>query len=257
VPTAKTVAFAFFSPDGLRVIFMNKNYRVFMHTSADELPPLKEEARNLVIVPNIDRLNDLAPLTDRIHRIIVLARGKHEAIIQRGIPLVDSIVREDEIEMVPTRTAERYCQAVEEEAVDIELSVKPEVPKQSKVRKKPEVELQEETPSTLTQYIDHLAENWVVVDLDFDHDLVEPTALFLVGETTQDEFKLKLKKLIKHGFAKETARSFYSWAKSYLELILDAAREAIEDDAVMINIAKRYAVPIGDLQLIADVYNDR
>ena len=257
----KAVAFAFFSPDGLRIILKSKNYRVYMHTSADELPVLKDEARNLVIVPNIDRLDDLLPLADKIHRVVVLARGKHEAVIQRGIPMVDSIIGDDAIEMVPVRTAERYCQAVEEEAVEIELTTERAKPFQPRPVIPPTPaanESDEGTPQTLTQYVDHLAEIWeTVVDLDFDQSLVEPAALYCVGELSNDDIKIVLRKLIKHGLDKDEAKNFYAWLKEYLGLVLDAAREAVGGESTMMNIAKRYEVPVGDLQLIADVYKNQ
>jgi len=260
VSKVKTVAFAFFSPDGLRIILKSKNYRVYMHTNADELPALKDEARNLVIVPNIDRLDDLLPIADKIHRVVVLARGKHEAVIQRGIPMVDSIIGDDVIEMVPVRTAERYCQAVEEEAVEIELSAERAKPFQPRpvITPTPAADESEGTPQTLTQYVDHLAEIWeTVVDLDFDQSLVEPAALYCVGELSNDDIKIVLRKLIKHGLDKNEAKDFYAWLKEYLSLVLDAAREAIGGESTMMNIAKRYEVPVGDLQLIADVYKNQ
>jgi hypothetical protein len=261
VPKVPAVGFAFFSPDGIRVMFMYKPYKIFMHTNPDELPKLGDGGKNLVLVPNIDRLDDLIPLADKIYRVVVFARGKHEVLLRRGIPLIDSIVQDDDIVMVETRTTERYCQAVENEAVEVELKISENVSVHKKIAPvvKPEVansDLDEEDEDTsLIYHIDQIAGAWAKVrDLDFDGDFVEPSALFCVGEIAVDVFKQTMKNLIAHGLSKDAASSYFRWLKTYQTEVIDAAREAVDGETPIRDIALRYDIPETDLTLIAEAY---
>lgn len=248
MPSIQAVAFAFMSPDALWVILKYKGYKILVAGDRGEVTPPPGVKNLLVMVPDFKQVRALAPVADQIHRVLVLAKGQHAAVVKQGIPLLDAVVQPDgSLAHGEVKTAEQYKQEIERLAVEMDLAPLVKAPLPPPTPKKTRV------PDTLAGYMDHV-DSLVPADFPLDTLVTRPAVLFCLGNLTKPEYKASLKAAVQAGLDNQAGKNLYRWVQQYSCIIADAAHVAITKAEPTGKIAMRYAVPQEDLDLIVSTY---
>jgi hypothetical protein len=249
MPVVKVVAFAQMSPEAIRVIMMHKGYKVTVPDDNGILPPLSEGKRNLVLLPDYRHLDLLGAQADRIHRVIVMARGHHEVMVQRGIPLLDSTVVDGTLQYGEVKTADQHVKAVERDAVDLMLGVPVAVPDP-----KPKTKVtRTRQPKTLTAHFDLVREHLADADA-VDRFVVRPSCLYCLKALAKEDYRAAVHAAVAAGLDKSVAKQVYTWTRQYQAIIHAAAMEVITKAIASDEVAEHHGVPAEDLDLLASVY---
>lgn len=244
----QAVGFAIMSPESLWVILKYRDYKILV-ANEDGTVVVPAGTKNLVVIaPDFKRLNALAPMADQIHRVLVMAKGQHPAVLKRGIPLLDAVVQPDG-SLVPceVKPAQQYRNEIEREAVEIDLAV-PVVPVTA-----PPPAKRTKTPGTLAAHVDHIG-SLVPASFPLDSLISKPAGLFCLGSLSRQEYKASLKAAVQAGLDDQAAKHLYRWVQQYSVVIANAAQAAITKAESTGKLAARFAVPQEDLDLIVSVY---
>lgn len=249
MPSIQAVAFAFMSPDALWVILKYKGYKILVAGDRGEVTPPAGVKNLLVMVPDFKQIRALAPVADQIHRVLVLAKGQHAAVVKQGIPLLDATVQPDgSLAHGEIKTAEQYKQEIEKLAVEVDLAPLAKAPLPLPTPKKTKV------PDTLVGYVVDYVDSLVPADFPLATLVTKPAVLFCLGNLTKPEYKASLKAAVQAGLDNQAAKNLYRWVQQYSVIIADAAHVAVTKAEPTGKIAMRYAVPQEDLDLIVSVY---
>jgi hypothetical protein len=247
MPTIKVIAVANMSPEAMRIILLHKGYKISVTGEHGAMPTLAEGRRHLILVPDYRQLDALAPQADMIHRVVVIARGHHEAVVQRGIPLLDAIINDGILQYTDLKTAEQYYQAVENDAIDLVLGETAAVTEPTKRV------THTSQPATLAAYLDTVNSQFPDQDA-FDRCVATPSCLYCLKALSKDDYRAAVHAAIAAGLDKATAKSLYLWVKQYQAVIYDAAAEALKRAVPTERVAQRHGVPTEDLDLLVAAF---
>lgn len=245
--TIKVIGVANMSPEAMRIILLHKGYKISVTGEQGALPTLVEGRRHLILVPDYRQLDALAPQADLIHRVVVTARGHHEAVVQRGIPLLDATINDGILQYTDLKTAEQYYQAVENNAVDLVLGATPAVVES------PKRVTRTSQPKTMAAYLDTVRLQFPDQDA-FDRCVATPSCLYCLKALSKDDFRAAVHAAITAGLDKTVAKSLYLWVKQYQAVIYDAAAEALKRAVPTEKVAQRHGVPTEDLDLLVAAF---
>ena len=258
--TIPTVAYGFIGPDAIRIFLQLKGYQVSLFKGDLDQLDLREDKpeRNVVLLPNFAKLPLLEPVADQIAYLIVLTKGRHDAVVERGIPLLDSYIDQDGVlQQAEARRPEWFVNQMKEVAVEIALANGAQ-PKLVITPEKPSA------PTTLDAWFNEIEGTCydAFVDTDqFERDVEFQVCGFLTGELSQNDFKRALKKIQKAGGDNDTLKSFYHWLtkNDYADRMASAMRRyqqpASEDAALPPSaLAKQQQVDARDIELLDNIY---
>lgn len=257
----KTVAFAFTRPPA--VVLIGKNWkdeegrRYRMHTypglEGNKKIEYSEERPNVVLVTRPDRVRDLLPDADKIHRVILL--GPPEEVLPFNTPLLDA-VQDDKGKYMsaPRAGVDYFNKRVEDDAVLLDLSPPSRKGKKTKKKKK-----KAPLPKTLAKFLDALEAS--LEDGDVWEDLERPVLDFMLRNITSEEFEVKCKQLVRLGVKRRLVKAYFRWIavkdagialSSAFDIVVSQIDEgsALDVDA----IAEEKEVSPEDLVVLANMY---
>jgi len=245
-----TVAFAYMTPEALRVFLQLAGFRVSVFDGSDESLDLREDkpSSNVVILPNFAKRGKLAPHADMIGSLVVLTNGRHEDLVELDIPILDSVVDGESIRQARDRTPTYYTKKIREAGVPLELTAPvtlPSVPE----------EVPTEPPKTLDQWFDALDQVYPGLG-SFDHDVEYPVCQFVLGQLSQTELKSALKVLVDQGADAETLKQFYQWLVQRGKRLTNALKSYLLAAAPITatEVAKKFKVDAADVVLLENIY---
>lgn len=254
--TVPTVAFAFLSPDALRIFLEIKNFRVSVFTGEDSSLNLRENKpdTNIIILPNFAKRGLLVDVIDRIGRLVVLTNGRHEELLDHNIPILDATVADDG-QLVPLEdsTPNYYVRKIGEAAVDLVLTAA-----KKPVRKKPQ---KAKAPTSLDMWLDKI-DTACPDDVVFTQQVEYPICQYLVGQLGQTDFQGAMKALVTAGADKSVVQGFYRWLTNdyadamaaamieHLDLDPKAASQGLPPSA----LATKHKVAERDIQLLDNIF---
>jgi len=257
--TIPTVAFAFLSPDALRIFLEIKNYRVSVFTGDISTLNLREHKpdSNIIILPNFAKRGLLAPIADQIGRLVVLTNGRHEELLDYNIPILDATFDTNDGQIVPLEdmTPNYYVTKIGEAAVGLELSAAhAEAPVQKKVQVP-------KAPITLDAWLDKI-DAACPDDTVFAQQVEYPICQYLVGELGRADFQGAMKALVSAGTEKQVVQNFYKWlTNDYADSMASAMIECLDLNPVpgkqelpASALAAKHKVAERDIQLLEKIY---
>jgi hypothetical protein len=256
-----TVAFAFLDPETLRIFLELKQFHVRVAsgdmTSLGDLQ-VKQQAQNIVILPNFAKRYMLVDYVDRIGVLVLLTNGKHAEILERGIPLLDAVVSDEDVVADRARTPHWYIDKIMRLGRPLELDTVAGAASQPKKT----VTKEGKPPQTVDKWLDYINKNNAKGIHDFAVDIEYPVCLYLVGESNRLEFQGALKALTKRGADKKLLRGFYTWlTEDYVQrmqralklLLFPKSTSKIPD---VFKLAKKLDLASKDIELMAAVYGE-
>lgn len=251
------VAFGFCGPDALRVFLnIHGEYHIGIFTGELEELKLEPNQHNIVILPNFAKRHLLEPVADQIGQLVLLTGGRHEAIIEQGIPILDGYLDSHEaLQQSPSRTPEEYVQKIREAAVPLPIGAPPAkaAPKKKK-RKQPE---------DLDQWFSLLDKAGCSGVQDFATDIEYPVCQYVVGELSRADLRGALKALVRKDLDnRDLFRRFYRWLTTkYTDAMSLAMRaylfpESAEKALTSVEVARQFKVEQVDVDLLRAIYEE-
>jgi len=254
--TVPTVAFAFLSPDALRIFLELKNYRVSVFTGEDSTLNLRENKpdSNIVILPNFAKRGLLATVADRIGRLVVLTNGRHEELLDYNIPILDATIDAEDGQLIPLEdmTPNAYVKKIGTAAVGLELTAPPAVVQKVQTPK---------APTTLDAWLDEI-DTVCPENITFNRQVEYPICQYLVGELGRADFQGAMKALVSAGAQKQVVQNFYKWlTNDYADAMASAMIEHLDLDTTpgkqelpASALAIKHKVTERDILLLANIY---
>lgn len=256
-PTVKAVGFCFLSPAALSIILRGYNVSMYM---GDAPPRLVDHKPNVVIVPNLSRRNDLAPVADRIHRVLLYSGGAKGPLEQLGITPLDVEDTDEGFQPLGKRTPSDYIEQIEKDAVEITLDLVQPLPEKTAA--------QDPDPSafgSIDQYMQYFEKALTISN--FDRELEYPIAWWVAGDASNVDLRGALQALAakQPEDAKDKAaavlRTFYGWLKDhYGPKIKQAVGHYVRPNGSQVpteqQAAQRYNVAVVDIQQVVAVYRE-
>ena len=250
-----TVAFAYLSPDALRVFLTLKGYRVNVFTGDKDALDLRRDkpSTNVVILPNFAKRAELVPIIDQVGTLLVLTNGKHEDVIAHSIPILDADIDDQgELHCAKPRSPHYYMKKISEASVALQID--DSLPSPDPIKK-----TTADHRTSLDSWFS-LLDDVVGTETNFDYDVEFPTCQFLIGELGKADFQNAMKKLVTDGADKATVRDFYKWlTATYADPVSAAIRaylwpKTAEDELTAAAVAKAHRVHVHDIELLEGIY---
>jgi hypothetical protein len=238
-----TVAFAFLSPQAIRIFLAITGYRVSIFTGEEQLFFRGAPTKNIVILPNFSKRDALAPYADQI--------GRHEELVKHGIPILDAEIKDGDLEVFPAKTPDYYLKQIDVAAQPLELTAQLPPTKSKKTEK---VTL--DTAHTLDQWLDVIDEFDAVQD--FDAEINMPVCSYLVGDLSKEDLQAAMKVVVKKSEAarlKPAVKMFYRWlTHKEQRRLAKAVRHYMKSEKPASVVAKEFKVSPADLREIEAVF---
>lgn len=248
--SVSAVAFAFMTPEAIRVFLQIAGYHVSVFDGNPESLDLRpgKPSSNVVILPNFAKRDMLEQHADQIGSLVLLTNGRHEDIIDLDIPILDSEIDGDDIRQARDRTPRFYTKKIKEAGAPLSL-------KAAKKVKQPEPP---RDPETLDQWFDAIDQVFPK-EGSFDHDVEYPVCQFLMGQLSRKELQGAMKIVVRKGADKDTVRQFYQWLTQRSDKMSAAMKAYLmpraESEALTVPAtAKKFKVDPIDISLIESVY---
>lgn len=253
--TIPTVAFGALEPNAVCVFLMSIQQRVQIFTGKPLRFPPGKSRQNVVLLPNFSQRDQLLPYADQIDRLVVFTGDQHGAVLEHGIPILDSQVENGVLMARPAATPEYYIDCVQNKAVDLALTLPAASPPQPKKAK---------SPTNLDEWfdwVDAAAQIPEGVGIDFTQHVEYPVCQYLVGILSARDLFAALKYVVDAGAQESVLKLLYTWLirKDYSTNMVEAMKAYLHPKSEQTAPSKERAaqshhVDVQDIEVLAYIY---
>lgn len=224
VPLVKACGFASYSPEVLVVFGAYSSSptkdRVFSFPPLEGKPfdlPQQTKGHNYVMLMNPERLADLRPHADQIHRLLIF--GTCEQLASLGVPVVDTVIKEGRVGEMLKQTVQSLQEKITTQAVDFPLRLPVRKKKKKKMVRSPETASRSSekdeaivvSATSLLGRLRRIKELFSGTKLEFEDTIMIPTILRLVREIKRGEFRQACAALLKYKVSEKLVDKFHTY----------------------------------------------
>lgn len=227
--------------------------------------PAADKGKNYVMLLAPDRLAELQPYADRIHRLLVF--GRPDEVESLGLPIIDAVVKDGKITSSLTHRVDELRHKIETCAVDLPLqAVKPSrkdktaPSRKAAASSKEPQEQREVTPGKLLSQLRQIKQAFTgdADKVEFEDTIMIPTILRLVREVKRSEFARACTVVRKrYGVSGKLVKSFQAHIEEQAgsgSTLGRAARAYLWPKKAkrpdLTELAKKYGCELSDLRLV-------
>jgi hypothetical protein len=229
--------------------------------------PAADKGKNYVMLLAPDRLAELQPYADRIHRLLVF--GRPDEVVKLGLPIIDAVVKDGKITSSLTHRVDELRHKIETCAVDLPLQVvKPsrKAPPATSSKADPAAsskEMQEKravTPGKLLSQLRQIKQAFTgdADKVEFEDTIMIPTILRLVREVKRSEFARACAVVHKrYGVSNKLVKTFQTYIEEQAgsgSTLGRAARAYLWPKKAkrpdLTKLAKKHGCELSDLRLV-------
>lgn len=201
IPKVAAVGFASYNPQVL-VVFTayspDPNDRIYMYKEGEELEFASDDGqKNYVILTAPERILDLRPYADRIHRLLVF--GTPDQLSKLGLPILDVEIDDNgKISRVAERELNDLRNDIDQKAIIVKLKkagVKAKPKKQEPEKSKKKIKAKQVAEDSSDQEAENLIDRLRRIQstfsgdkVDFENVVLFPTFLRLCKQIKKSEF---------------------------------------------------------------------